>query len=362
MSTGILHVFASSTWGGGEQYVYDLAQEQLLRGYRVVLLSSVSESIHNRVKDLKAPYLVLKNKGRFSPFSILRMRQIILREKIDIVHVHQFRDAFIAVLANMLLPLAKRPKVVITRHLVRPGKTRWIRCWLYKKLYRLIFVSELAKKSFEENVRLPLEKTVVVYNCLPDRKPVPATVNYRSQYAIADDCLVVGFLGRLVHYKGVELLLDVAERLKDRRIVFFLAGSGEKKYEAFLKKLIAERHLENQFFLVGFLEHPENFIIQMNVGVLPSLCVEAFGFTVLEFMRMGIPTIASNTGAQVEFVKDGENGLLVAPTVNEVSRALQALLDDESKRQQIGKNALLYCQQNFNYNDFFNKIIEAYGL
>jgi glycosyltransferase involved in cell wall biosynthesis len=357
----ILHIFASATWGGGEQYIFDLAKKQIENGHRVTLVAGSSEVIREKVMALQCPYFTIKHRWHFNPFSIGRLRRIILQEKIDIVHVHLFKDAFIAAFAAKFIASAKRPKIVMTRHLVKKGKRSWIYQWLYSKLDKLIFVSELAKNEFLQGVRLPDSKITAIHNSIPDRTQAIQSIDYRAHFGLSRECLLVGFTGRLVKYKGVELLIDIAENLGDRNMAFFLAGSGDKEYVSFLKKTIGEKKLETRFFLLGFLDNTEAFIAKMDVGLLPSLWREPFGLSILEFMQQGIPVITSNNGAQVEFIEHEKTGLLVNPTVENVTNALIKLLDDKAYREKIGKNAKDFCAKDFSYDRFYNSIMQVYN-
>jgi len=353
---------AQAEWGGGEQYVYDLAQQQIACGHNVVLLSAPSVSIQKKVGQLTCAYCTIKHRGRFNPCSIYRFRKIIIGHKIDVVHVNQFQDAFIAVFAALSIASAKRPKVVMTRHLVRKGKTNFLYRWLYKKIHRLIFVSQLAKKSFSTHISLSDTKAVVIHNSIVPFITTDNDVDYRKQFGLSERCVLIGYVGRLVNFKGVELLIDVAEKFIGENVAFLLAGSGDKSYENHLRMLIREKQLEHKVFLPGFLNSPDTFIAKMDIGILPSLCVESFGLSVLQFMSAGIPVIASNTGAQPEFVINEETGILVNPTAAEVGKALLELLKDEQKRQMIGAKAKDYCKKYFSYDLFFKKTMEAYNF
>jgi glycosyltransferase involved in cell wall biosynthesis len=360
-SHNILHIFASATWGGGEQYIFDLAKKQIENGHHVTLVSGSSEAIMVKVSSLQCPYFTIKHRWHFNPFSISRMRRIVLHEKIDIVHVHQFRDAFIAVFANLFIAKSKRTKVAMTRHLVRQGKNSCLYRWLYCRLHKLIFVSELAKKEFLRGVQVPENKIIVIHNSIVEKPAEVSAINYRKHCGVDDGCVLIGFVGRIVAFKGVELLLSVAEKMRGKNIAFLLAGSGKAEYEDFINEQIVSKGLEQHFFLVGFLDNPADFITQMNIGILPSLCVESFGLSVLEFMQQGVPVIASNTGAQVEFMEHEKTGLLVNPTVETVTKALVKLLDDKEFREKIGRNAKDFCAKEFNYNRFYNSIMHVYN-
>jgi glycosyltransferase involved in cell wall biosynthesis len=362
MNKGILHIFASTSWGGGEQYVFDLSKKQIADGYRVALISGRSKAIKDKVKALDCHYTILKHRYRFSPFSIYKVYRIILHEKIDVVHVHQFSDAFIAVFASLLSAKKGRPKVILTRHLVKKGKQNRIYHWLYGKLHKLIFVSELSKKEFLTGASISEDKLTVIHNSITTNVLDTPHINYGTHFGINNDYTLIGFVGQIAKFKGVELLVEVAERVRNRKVAFFLAGSGKKSYEIFLKNLIAEKKLAQQFFLIGFINNPGMFISQMDIGILPSICAEAFGLSVLEFMQAGIPLIASNTGAQKEFISHEKTGLLVNPTADEITAALVRLLDDKNFRIQTGKNAQHVYKTHFNYENFYNKIMKIYNL
>lgn len=360
MQGNILHIFASTVWGGGEQYVFDLAKKQIDAGNYVVLLSGKSTVIGEKIKSLNCRYFVLKHRWHFNPFSIAKVCRIMVREKIEIVHVHQFKDAFIAIIAATLITSAKRPKIIITRHLVRRGKNNRLYRWMYGRLHKMIFVSELAQKEFLQGVQVAESKTTVIHNSIAAKPMVTQNINYRARFELSDDCTLIGFVGRIVSEKGVELLLDVAKNLNNSNTAFFLAGGGKAEYENRLKNMVVEKQLEHRFFMLGFMDNPNEMICQMDIGLLPSIWREPFGLSILEFMNMGVPVITSNNGAQVEFVENEKTGLLVNPTVEEISVALEKLLNDAKMRENIGKNAQMFCKENLNYDLFFEKIMNVY--
>jgi glycosyltransferase involved in cell wall biosynthesis len=144
-------------------------------------------------------------------------------------------------------------------------------------------------------------------------------------------------------------------------VAFLLAGSGDKSYENHLHTLIKEKHLERKLFLLGFLNNPKDFVSKVDIGILPSLCVEAGSLALLEFMRAGTTVVASNTGSQSEFVEHKKTGLLIQPTLENIFSSLNILLDDEKLRRQFGKNAQQAYNEKFSYEVFFEKVMVAYG-
>ena len=138
----IFQIFANPSWGGGEQFVYDLSRRLMADGRRVVLVSRPSAVIGQRVAALGAPFHTLPMKGVADMLSALMLAHLIVKYRPATIHVHHFKDAFTAVYARLLCrAFGFRPRIVLTRHLVKPGKRGWIYRWLYGQIDRIAFVS-----------------------------------------------------------------------------------------------------------------------------------------------------------------------------------------------------------------------------
>ncbi len=85
------------------------------------LVSRESEVIRRKTASLGCPLVQFPLRSRFGLRSILKMKRLIESVEADIVHTHQFKDTFIALFARALSD--RKPKVILTRHLVRPAKT-----------------------------------------------------------------------------------------------------------------------------------------------------------------------------------------------------------------------------------------------
>jgi glycosyltransferase involved in cell wall biosynthesis len=77
------------------------------------------------------------------------------------------------------------------------------------------------------------------------------------------------------------------------------------------------------------------------MGVVPSICLEAFGIVALEAMAFGRPVVASNIGGLGELVVDDETGLLVAPgSAPALAAAIDRIAGDDVLRARLGAGAL----------------------
>jgi glycosyltransferase involved in cell wall biosynthesis len=125
--------------------------------------------------------------------------------------------------------------------------------------------------------------------------------------------LRVGFVGRLIRHKGVDVLLRAAAL--DDRIVLDVFGGGPE--DAALRTLATGLGLTDRVTFHGHVD--EAALVELfptfDVLAVPSVTtdswVEQFGRVVVEGQASGVPVVASDSGALPDVV--GETGLLVPP-------------------------------------------------
>ena len=157
---------------------------------------------------------------------------------------------------------------------------------------------------------------------------------------------VIVCLGRLVHRKGqdrlIEAMPDVLKKIPDA--VLLIVGEGPRR-EA-LKKIVAEKELENSVKIVGRLSYEQlPMVIRLgDIFAMPSrsrffgLEVEGLGIVYLEASACGVPVIAGASGGAPDAVLPGETGLVVDGTdVEAISASIVYLLNDDELRSRMGK-------------------------
>ncbi len=148
---------------------------------------------------------------------------------------------------------------------------------------------------------------------------------------------IVLFVGRMIEYKGVDILLHALRGLKATAV---LVGTGPLL--SFLKNLATELGIQEQVVFCGEVE--ENEVVALynacDVFVLPSVSRnEAFGIVQLEAMACGKPVVSTNLPSGVPWVnRHGETGLVIPPgDVEALREALARLLADPELRNEMGK-------------------------
>lgn len=145
-------------------------------------------------------------------------------------------------------------------------------------------------------------------------------------------------LGRLVSVKGFSRLIDAyAELSRDARLDVDLVIAGDGPERAALEAHADLRGVSDRVHFTGGLDRPRVGAVMAGARVLvvPSE-VEAFGITILEGWRAGVPVISGDRGGPSEFIADGVNGILVDPSsVSAISRAINEILENPSRAAAI---------------------------
>ena len=163
---------------------------------------------------------------------------------------------------------------------------------------------------------------------------------FRQRLGAPSDSKIVAFVGTVEVRKNAGAVLDVAERLTERKdIQFVMAGRGDSEYTEAVKK--KAEGLSNVKYLGEVSEKEKVQLIQNSFLNIIMSKMEALGLAQLEFMFEGVPVITSGVGGQSWIVRDGEEGVHVkGPNdVEGAASAIVALADDPAKWRKLSSNA-----------------------
>ncbi|MEZ4388569.1 MAG: glycosyltransferase family 4 protein [Candidatus Krumholzibacteriia bacterium] len=154
-------------------------------------------------------------------------------------------------------------------------------------------------------------------------------------------------VGRLVDYKGFADLLAACRHLRDRGLGFRCRIVGSGPEEPALRRQLARLELEDTVELAGVVPHAAMaaefaaatvFVLPCRVGRGGEM--DGIPVAMMEAMARGLPVVSTRLTGIPELVRDGENGLLVAPEAPDaLAEALARLLDDPALRRRLGDQA-----------------------
>ncbi len=187
-----------------------------------------------------------------------------------------------------------------------------------KKASIITTISNSQKKYLESN---GFENVEVIYN----------TANFEKPNVSVSKSKAVLFVGKLSKGKGIELLLDAAEKLlKKNKIKFIFAGSVQSSK---IKKRLEERQLKPHIELLGGVNYRNlpSIYKRSSVLVMPSIYPESFGRSALEALSYGTPVVVTNTGALPEIVDDKITGRIVKTDPKSLKEALLDVMKNENR-------------------------------
>lgn len=367
----IIHLISNKVWGGGEQYALDLCQSLKGDGHDVSIVSRRSRVVENILEDSGVEHTFMPLRGLLDIISPLRLSKMLSGDLRIIVHVHNFKDAVVATRARALSG-NKQVKIVMTRHLVKPGKNTGSYRNLFSELDKIIFVSELAKNRFlSSDPPIDRDKIHVVLNGIKDPRSEDAKRASSKRVGIRPEVkpeakreleVRLMYHGRLSPEKGVEYLTQAMEKLKGENITLIVAGEGKGEYVMPILRRCKSMGISPAITWTGFVENVHPLIETTDIGIFPSVCEESFGLALVEYMAHGKPVITTATGAQKEIVTDGAEGVFVAEKDSmALANAIRMLAKDKDKRKQMSEKARKTYEERFAYPVFYSKILGIYN-
>ena len=179
------------------------------------------------------------------------------------------------------------------------------------------------------------ERVSVLPNPAPQLPPMPSREELRNELGLAGN--VVVFAGRLGPQKALGVLLRALVQLPD--VALAVAGDGPER--ASLESTARELALDGRVSFLGAVSREQvlRLFRAADASVLPSAW-ENFPHTVVEALAVGCPVIATAVGGVPEVVRDGENGLLVAPgDPAALGGAISRLFADAALRERLAAAA-----------------------
>jgi glycosyltransferase involved in cell wall biosynthesis len=367
----ILHTVSSWRWTGAAEPTAYIALNQLRQGHEVQLACIGGSSLEENAHELGLDVITqLDFKARLNPFAhinqILKMRDYLRRERIDVVHTHLAHDHWVAGLAIPIL--AKHdPRPILARTAHREElRIDPLHTWLFKKRTDLIFaVSKEQRRQICDKWQLDEERVPLLYGAI-DLKRFRLGLDgshLRKEWKVPNGAPLVGMIGRMRPGRGHLWVLktapEVMKEIPDAR--FVLCGRGGLKSD--VRNRISELGDKVHALAPGYLPQEElaasyhAFDITLVLGIGSDKTCRGL----LQAMASGRPIIAMRKGVIADIIKDGYNGLLVdRDDVEGLANAIIDLIKNPDKAASLGIAARQTAEEHFREDQRAVAITSAY--
>jgi len=268
----------------------------------------------------------------------LRIARMLNRDRVDVVHTHNFGPLLYGGLAARL---ARVRGVVHTLHGAEASERKEHRTFQRLRLFdRMVAVSNDVKRVAVESGGVDPSRITTVYNGI-DVSKYPAaggrSAEVRRRLGMGEE-RIVGVVARLTPEKDYPTLLDAFRLLVDSHPACRLVVVGDGDLRGALVSKSRSLGIEDRVTFLGSRSDVPELLTAFDVVVLPSR-VEGLGITLLEAMAAGLPTVGARAGGIPEVVVEGETGLLVDPgDAPGFAGAIARLLDDPELAIAMGRN------------------------
>lgn len=329
--------------GGAEQLLVSAAHhlDTARYDYRVAYLLPWKSAFVPAMEAAGLPVTCLDG-GRGAAW-VPRLRRLVKREDVDLVHVH---SPYAAIGARMALP-GRTPRLVYTEHNVWERYRRatyWGNALTYPRNDHVFAVSESVRRSIRYPSvlrRLPVPEVETLYHGLDFAagSVVADPDGIRRELGIPAEAPLVGCIANFKPHKGHPQLLramaEVRRSVPEARLV--LAGVGPLEPEA--RALAGRLGIADAVVFAGFRDDVPRLLASVDAFTLASR-YEGLSIALLEAMAAGRAVVVTRAGGLPEIVTDGRDGLLV-PTddVDALAAGLIAVLRDGDLRERLGAAA-----------------------
>ena len=347
-------------------------------GFEVIGISSPGPFV-SKIVSSGIPHLSVPMTRSYTPLadivSLIRLYRTVKHGRFDIVHTHNPKPGLLGQIAARL---AGVPIVINTLHgfYFHDNMPRvWRRCHISIEKIAARF-SDVILSQNKEDIHTAVtegitsqKKIKFLGNGIDLHRFNPANVTYssilkkRQEIGLPPDALIVGFVGRLVHEKGLLELFAAARHVKDRvaNVRFIFIGPVDIcKTDAVTPEMTRAYGISDICHFLGMRQDMPELYALMDVFVLPSHR-EGFPRSPMEASAMGVPCVITDIRGCREIVKHQRNGLLIP--LGDISAMVDAIIEiltDRDKAASLGEEACRIALERFDERVVFEKVVSEY--
>ncbi len=298
----------------------------------------------NRICTMASVVLNAIDSIRFT-FDLVR---VVAQENVGLIYCNQMMVKFMGTVAGMV---CGTPVIWHCRTLY--GKS--FRGWFFDQLARSASVARIVavSEACAGNFPSAKDKVQVVYNGADLVSFNPETVQgcVRRMYRIGPDEVVLGFVGRIVEWKGIGTLLSAMKRVLAKRddVVLVVVGGCPQRSSNLLdryRREVANGRYSGRVLFTGFRTDVRPYLKDMDVTLVPSVAPDPCPRSVIESLALGTPVVGSATGGVPELIRDGYNGFLVKPNdVSGLADTIIKMIENRELRRRMGSAARVSAVQ-----------------
>lgn len=369
--TTILQVLPEIGVGGAEQAAIDVAYALVKRNARAIVVANGGHRLPEFLRtgaehiqmdvDTKNPLKIWQN--------ALKLRDIIKRNKVDIVHARSRAPAWSAWYATKNSRTAFMTTCHAPYKITNDMKRKYNA--IITKGQRVIAISEFVASYLRDNYEFLQNNIRVVHRGIALEKYHPASVTperlakLQREWRVPDGQRIILCPGRLTKWKGQAVMLEAFAKLKADDIWLVMVGSdqGRSEYRQSLEDQIKTFNLQERVRIIDHCDDMPAAYVLATVVCVPSIEPEGFGRVAVEAQAMGRIVVSTDHGAASETVINNKTGFLVpASDAETMARKIEHVLTlPPEKLDMIAFEGMNNAVAHFGREQMLEKTIAVYN-
>ncbi len=330
--------------GGITRHILGLSEWLRVHGHKVTLAGTadVWAGPETEPEFLNLPTRLVAGDGggianrlRHTAAAAWHLRRWLAKNRVDLIHCHESAPALVANIARMAqgIPLA------ITYHGSEPERIAAFGR-IAAKCDLVITPSHRSAEDLATIGSVPREKLKVIgLGVSPPLEDSAADIARLRAKLLGDGERVIVTLARLLHQKGIDILIDCVTQMKQTHPGYRFVVAGDGPDEAKLRALALDRGLGENLNFIGRTDQPIRHLRAADLFLLTSRW-EALPFTIAEAFQAGTPAVATACSGVVELIDDKVGAVVPIGDVDAICAAVADVLSNEDRRAQLAANAL----------------------
>ncbi|YBW39273.1 glycosyltransferase family 4 protein [Nitrobacter sp. TKz-YC01] len=324
-----------------------------------------------------ARWLVLIREAFHAPYTLASIIKAKRKwRSIDVIHVNEITEIIPGLIARLIF---RAPMIVHVRspqnNIVSSKRSRLIRSILHSQANLVIAIDETVRSSLPQDINIE-----VLHNSFSPASDLPdPAFKERLDKTLTEGLFTVGYVGSLHASKGIMDLVEAAKIVcnKRRDIQFAIVGGMTGNDRSLRAKVlgslglaqnvgsdvvskISEYGIDARFHLLGPTRDISTAYSAFDVLTFPSH-LKAAGRPVFEAAFAGVPSIVAVENPKPDTLVHGETGLSIPEkSPPALAEAICYLADNRDKSIEMGQNARLLAQKNFNPVANSARLLELY--
>lgn len=362
----ILHLTYDMGVGGTEQVITQLVQNLDADDYEnsIACIDGQIGLLGENLGKQGIEFHVFERVPGFDTNLIKAIRATLKSNDIDIVHCHQYTPYVYGVLAALFTSV----KVVFTEHgRFHPDSFSWKRRMINPLLGMatdsIVAISKATAQALAHYEWFSLRSIQVIYNGIVSTGN-ETRIDHRDELQINPGDIVFGTIARFDTIKNLPMMIEAFRELKkvhDNARLLLVGDGGEREK---LEAMVEEYDLGNEVIFTGYQKDTAKYMSVIDVYLLTSYS-EGTSMTLLEALSMGVCSIVTAVGGNVEIVEHNVNGIVVkSEDVADLSAWMIKLSKDTEQRKKLGDAGKGIFNEKFSiekmtarYSDIYTRIL-----